>query len=32
LEDLEAEMEINSAWETIRGNIKNSAKESLDYF
>jgi hypothetical protein len=22
LEDLEAEVEINSAWETIRGNIK----------
>jgi hypothetical protein len=28
LEDLDAEVEINSAWETIRENIKNSAKES----
>jgi hypothetical protein len=25
-------MEINSAWETIRQNIKISAKESLGYF
>jgi hypothetical protein len=32
LEDLDAEVEINSAWETIRGNIKISAKESLGYF
>jgi hypothetical protein len=32
LEDLDAEVEINSAWETIRENIKISAKESLDYF
>jgi hypothetical protein len=32
LEDLDAEMEINSAWETIRENIKISAKESLGYF
>jgi phosphomevalonate kinase len=32
LEDLDAEMEINSAWETIRENIKNSAKESLSYY
>jgi hypothetical protein len=32
LEDLNAEVEINSAWETIRENIKISAKESLGYF
>jgi hypothetical protein len=32
LEDLDTEVEINSAWETIRGNIKISAKESLNYF
>jgi hypothetical protein len=32
LEDLNAEAEINSAWETIRENIKISAKESLGYF
>jgi hypothetical protein len=32
LEDLDAEMEISSAWETIRDNIKISAKESLDYY
>jgi hypothetical protein len=31
LEDLDAEVEINSAWETIRGNIKISAKQSLGY-
>jgi hypothetical protein len=31
LEDMDAEMEINSAWEMIRGNIKISAKESLGY-
>jgi hypothetical protein len=31
-EDLDAEVEINSAWETIRENIKISAKESLGYF
>jgi hypothetical protein len=29
LEDLGAEVEIDSAWETIRENIKISAKESL---
>jgi hypothetical protein len=28
-EDLDAEVEINSAWETIGENIKLSAKESL---
>jgi hypothetical protein len=32
LEDLDAEVEINNAWETIRENIKISAKESLGYF
>jgi hypothetical protein len=32
LEDFDAEVEINSAWETIRENIKISAKESLGYF
>jgi hypothetical protein len=32
LEDLDAEVEINSAWETIRDNIKISAKESLGYY
>jgi hypothetical protein len=32
LEDLDAEVEINSAWETIRESIKISAKESLGYF
>jgi hypothetical protein len=31
LEDLDAEVEINSAWETIR-DTKISAKESLGYF
>jgi hypothetical protein len=32
LEDLDAKVEINSALETIRENIKISAKESLGYF
>jgi hypothetical protein len=33
VEDLDAEVEINSAWETIRENIKISAKKkSLGYF
>jgi hypothetical protein len=32
LEDLDAEVEINSAWETITENIKISAKQSLGYF
>jgi hypothetical protein len=32
LEDLEEGVEINSAWQTIRENIKISAKESLCYF
>jgi hypothetical protein len=32
LEDLDAEVEINNAWETIRENIKISDKESLGHF
>jgi hypothetical protein len=32
LEDLDAEVEINSAWEMIGENITISAKESLSYF
>jgi hypothetical protein len=32
LEDLDAEVEIKSAWETIRENIQISAKEGLGYF
>jgi hypothetical protein len=32
LGDLDAEVEINSAWETIRENVKISTKESLGYF
>jgi hypothetical protein len=32
LEDLDTEVEINSAWETIRENINISAKESPGYF
>jgi hypothetical protein len=31
LEDLGAEMEINSAWETIRENIGSSAKGESSY-
>jgi hypothetical protein len=31
LEDLDAEVEMNSAWETIRRNIKILAKKSLGY-
>jgi hypothetical protein len=31
LENLDAEVEINSAWKMIRENIKISAKESLGY-
>jgi hypothetical protein len=31
LEDLDAEVGINSPWETIRENIKISAKDSLGY-
>jgi hypothetical protein len=32
MEDLDAEVEINTVWETIRENIKISAKESLCYY
>jgi hypothetical protein len=32
LEDLDAEIEINTIWETIRENIKISAKEGLGYY
>jgi uncharacterized protein YaaR (DUF327 family) len=32
LEDLDTEVEINTIWETIRENIKISAKESLGYY
>jgi hypothetical protein len=32
LEDLDAEVEINSALETIRENTKISAKDNLGYF
>jgi hypothetical protein len=32
LENLDTEEDINSAWKTIRENIKISAKESLDYY
>jgi hypothetical protein len=32
LKDLDTDVEINSAWETIRENTKMSAKESLGYF
>jgi hypothetical protein len=32
LEDLDAEVEINNAWETIRENIKISANQSVGYF
>jgi hypothetical protein len=32
LEDLDAEVDNNNAWETIRDNIKISAKESLGYY
>jgi hypothetical protein len=31
LEDLDTEVEINSAWETIRENTKVSGEESLGY-
>jgi hypothetical protein len=32
LEDLDAEVEINSFWETIREHMEISAKESLGYY
>jgi hypothetical protein len=31
MEDLEADVEINTIWETIRENIKISAKEILGH-
>jgi hypothetical protein len=32
LENLDTEVEINNAWETIRENMKISAKEIVGYF
>jgi hypothetical protein len=32
LENLDAEVDIDRAWETIREKVKVSAKESLDYY
>jgi hypothetical protein len=32
LKNVDAEEDINTAWETIRENIKISAKESLGYY
>jgi hypothetical protein len=32
LENLDAKVEINRAWEMIRENVKISDKESLSYF
>jgi hypothetical protein len=32
LVDLDAEVEINTIWETIRENLKISAKENLGYY
>jgi hypothetical protein len=32
LEDLEVEVEISSAWNTIRENIKMSVKQSIGFF
>jgi hypothetical protein len=32
LENLDTDVNINRAWETIRENIKISAKESLGYY
>jgi hypothetical protein len=32
LEDLDAEVDINSVWETIREDIKISAKQNLGYY
>jgi hypothetical protein len=32
LENLDVEVDINSAWKTIRRNIYISAKESLGYY
>jgi hypothetical protein len=30
--DLDTEVEINTVWKTIRGNMKISAKGSVDYY
>jgi hypothetical protein len=32
LENLDTEVDINRAWETVRENIKISAEESLGYY
>jgi hypothetical protein len=32
LKELDAEVEINAIWETIKENIKMSVKESLGYY
>jgi hypothetical protein len=32
LEDLDAEVEVNSVWETISENIKISAKDNIGYY
>jgi hypothetical protein len=32
LEDLDAEVDVKCAWETMREDIKISAKESINYF
>jgi hypothetical protein len=32
LEELDTEVDVNKAWQTIRENIKISAKESLGYY
>jgi hypothetical protein len=32
LENLDTEVDVNKAWETIRENIKISAKESQSYY
>jgi hypothetical protein len=32
MEDLDAEVQINTIWETIKENINISAKESLGYY
>jgi hypothetical protein len=31
-EDLDAEVDMNSIWETVRENIKISARQSLNYY
>jgi hypothetical protein len=32
LENLDTEVDVNKAWDTIRENIKRSAKGSLGYY